>query len=76
MGPVSLETVAPEVPLQETEHGVVPAGAGWFGFPTYWINRTGIARDELGVAPAATLPSLSPLPGLLASAPGSPGGTR
>ena len=50
------------------------AGAGWFGFPTYWVNRTGIARDELGVAPAATLPSLSPLPGLLAS--GGPPGTR
>jgi 2-haloacid dehalogenase len=41
------------------------AGAGWFGFPTYWINRAAIPRDELGVAPTATLPSLSPLPGLL-----------
>jgi len=43
------------------------AGAGWFGFPTYWINRAGIPREELGISPAATLPSLSPLPGLLAS---------
>jgi 2-haloacid dehalogenase len=41
------------------------AGAGWFGFPTYWINRAGIPRDELGVVPVATLPSLSPLPALL-----------
>lgn len=47
------------------------AGAGWFGFPTYWINRAGTARDELGVAPAATLPSLTPLPGLVADR-GSP----
>ena len=52
------------------------AGAGWFGFPTYWINRTGIPRDELGVAPTATLPSLSALPGLLAGAAGPPGGDR
>ena len=50
------------------------AGAAWFGFPTYWINRTGIARDELGVAPAATLPSLTPLAGLLAG--GGPIGAR
>ena len=48
------------------------AGAGWFGFPTYWINRIGVARDELGVAPVATLPSLSTLPGLLTSASGRP----
>jgi 2-haloacid dehalogenase len=52
------------------------AGAGWFGFPTYWINRTGIPRDELGVAPTATLPSLSPLPGLLTGAAGPLGGNR
>lgn len=39
------------------------AGAGWFGFPTYWINRAGIPRDELGVTPLRTLPSLSSLPG-------------
>lgn len=51
------------------------AGAGWFGFPTYWINRTGIAAEELGVAPLATLPSLSPLPGLLSGA-GSSGAAR
>lgn len=41
------------------------AGAGWFGFPTYWINRLGVAGDELGVPPVATLSSLSPLPDLL-----------
>jgi 2-haloacid dehalogenase len=42
------------------------AGGGWFGFPTYWINRAGLPRDELGATPVATLPSLAPLPGLLA----------
>jgi len=44
------------------------AGAGWFGFPTYWINRVGSSNEELGVSPLATLPSLSPLPGALAEA--------
>lgn len=41
------------------------AGAGWFGYRTYWINRTGAASDELGIAPVAVLPSLTPLPGLV-----------
>ena len=44
------------------------AGAGWFGFPTYWVNRVGISPEQLGVSPVATLPSLSPLPGLLEQA--------
>ena len=54
------------------------AGAGWFGFPTYWINRLGTARDELGVTPVATLPSLSALPGALGdvAARGAGGGGR
>ena len=42
------------------------AGAGWFGFSTYWINRVGISSEELGVSPVATLPSLSPLPAAIA----------
>jgi 2-haloacid dehalogenase len=51
------------------------AGAGWFGFPTYWINRAGIPREELGVAPARILPTLSPLPGEVGAS-GPPGRTR
>jgi 2-haloacid dehalogenase len=26
------------------------AGAKWFGYPTYWVNRQGSPREELGVA--------------------------
>jgi 2-haloacid dehalogenase len=26
------------------------AGSKWFGYPTFWINRTGAPPDELGVA--------------------------
>jgi len=52
------------------------AGAGWFGFPTYWINRGHISSEELGVSPVATLPSLSPLPGAIAAAAGRGAGGR
>lgn len=50
------------------------AGASWFGFPTCWINRLGVPREELGAVPLATLPNLSTLPGLLSgvASPGEP----
>jgi len=41
------------------------AGASWFGFRTYWINRTGIPLDGLGATPIATLASLAPLQSLV-----------
>ena len=37
------------------------AGGKVFGFRTHWINRSGIAPDELGVSPDATLKSLTDL---------------
>ena len=27
------------------------AGAAWFGYPTYWLNRLGAAPEELGASP-------------------------
>jgi 2-haloacid dehalogenase len=27
------------------------AGAKWFGYPTFWVNRAGNPMEELGVAP-------------------------
>ena len=24
------------------------AGAGWFGYPTFWVNRLGVAPDGAG----------------------------
>ncbi len=30
------------------------AGAGWFGYRTFWLNRTGAPLEELGAAPAGT----------------------
>lgn len=36
------------------------AGASWFGYPTFWVNRLGVAADPL-VAPGATGPTLREL---------------
>jgi 2-haloacid dehalogenase len=36
-------------------------GAAWFGYPTYWVNRLGVPREELGIAADATGPDLSGL---------------
>jgi 2-haloacid dehalogenase len=27
------------------------AGAKWFGYPTFWVNRANVAGEELGVVP-------------------------
>jgi len=27
------------------------AGAKWFGYPTFWVNRLGAPVEELGVTP-------------------------
>jgi len=40
------------------------AGATSYGFRTYWLNRHSLVPDELGLAPAATLHTLSDLPPL------------
>ncbi len=34
------------------------AGAAWFGFPTFWVNRLGVTAEELAPGPDATGPSL------------------
>ena len=30
------------------------AGAKWFGYPTFWVNRLNLPGEELGVTPDAT----------------------
>jgi 2-haloacid dehalogenase len=37
------------------------AGAKWFGYPTFWVNRLGVAQEELGPAPDGTGPTLAEL---------------
>jgi 2-haloacid dehalogenase len=37
------------------------AGARWFGYPTFWVNRLGLPAEELGVTADATGPGLQEL---------------
>jgi len=37
------------------------AGAKWFGYPTFWVNRAGFLDEELGVTPDGRGKSLSQL---------------
>jgi len=41
------------------------AGAKWFGFPTFWVNRMNVPIEELGVAPDASVKTLAELAALL-----------
>lgn len=42
------------------------AGAKWFGFPTFWVNRLGVPAEDL-IDPDATGPSLAELGEFVAS---------
>jgi 2-haloacid dehalogenase len=37
------------------------AGAAWFGYPTYWLNRMGSVPEELGISPDGTGSDLNSL---------------
>jgi 2-haloacid dehalogenase len=37
------------------------AGAAWFGYPTFWVNRLGLPVEELAPGPEATGPTLREL---------------
>jgi 2-haloacid dehalogenase len=37
------------------------AGAKWFGYPTFWVNRSGASVEELGAVPDASGASLADL---------------
>ena len=43
------------------------AGAKWFGYPTFWVNRLGLPIEELGVAPDGVGQSLTELVPFVAS---------
>jgi hypothetical protein len=48
--------MVPEAPLEQTEAGLVPAGAGWFVLnarDARWNHRPGLARGGPGTAVAA-----------------------
>ena len=37
------------------------AGAKWYGYPTFWVNRMGSTEEQLGAAPDAAGPGLNDL---------------
>jgi 2-haloacid dehalogenase len=37
------------------------AGAKWFGYPTFWVNRLGVAPEALDPPPDGTGPTLAEL---------------
>ena len=37
------------------------AGATWFGYPTFWLNRNGDTEEELGAKPLGTGTDLAAL---------------
>ncbi|MEY2929681.1 MAG: haloacetate dehalogenase [Pseudomonadota bacterium] len=43
------------------------AGARWFGYPTFWVNRLGVAAEELGPGPDASGPTLTELAAFVSS---------
>jgi 2-haloacid dehalogenase len=43
------------------------AGAKWFGYPTFWVNRLNLPVEELGIAPDATGGNLADLVNVLRS---------
>lgn len=59
-----LGVAAPEVAFLSANSWDVH-GAAAFGFKAVWVNRAGAPDDRLPGAPAAVLPNLEPLPGLL-----------
>jgi 2-haloacid dehalogenase len=48
------------------------AGAKWFGYPTFWVNRLNVPAEELGVTPDAIGRDLPDLVNFVKAPPGGP----
>jgi len=51
-----------------SSNGWDAAGAGWFGYTTFWINRQRLPAEELGVAPHGTGGGMTELAAFLETA--------
>lgn len=60
LGPSSLGMDRREIVFAASA-GWDAAGAKWFGFPTFWLNRLGVVAEALPPGPDATGPSLAEL---------------
>jgi 2-haloacid dehalogenase len=67
LGPAALG-LAPEEIGFVSSNGWDAAGASWFGFRVFWVNRGGEPAERLGVAPEREGRSLSELPAWVAGA--------
>ncbi|MCX9157132.1 haloacid dehalogenase type II [Niveibacterium sp. 24ML] len=65
LGPKTLGCRAGEI-LFVSGNGWDVAGAGWFGFGTFWCNRGGHPREQLDIAPSAEGSSLGEVAEFLA----------
>jgi 2-haloacid dehalogenase len=55
-----------------SSNGWDAAGASWFGYTTFWLNRQGAPAEELGVTPHGTGSRMSDLLAFLQNAPPTP----
>jgi 2-haloacid dehalogenase len=58
-----------------SSNGWDAAGAGWFGYTTFWINRQRLPAEELGVTPHGTGGGMADLAGFIATISASPSDT-
>ena len=62
LGPDAFDLPAGDIGFVSS-NGWDVAGAGWFGFATFWVNRAGEPPERLGISPGATGRSLAELVG-------------
>jgi 2-haloacid dehalogenase len=64
LGPEAFGVSAREI-VFVSSNGWDAAGASWFGYTTFWVNRLRAPAEELGVKPHASGASLADLPAFL-----------
>jgi 2-haloacid dehalogenase len=64
LGPAAFGVSAREI-VFVSSNGWDVAGATWFGFTTFWLNRQNLPVEELGVTPHGTGDGMNDLPGFL-----------
>ncbi|RZF26784.1 haloacid dehalogenase type II [Paraburkholderia sp. UYCP14C] len=64
LGPDAFGVAAREI-VFVSSNGWDVAGATWFGFTTFWLNRQNLPVEELGVTPHGTGAGMNDLPGFL-----------
>jgi len=60
MGPDAFKLAKEEIAFAAFA-GWDAAGAKWFGYPTFWVNRSNARSEELGVVPDGVGPSMADL---------------